>query len=114
MSVRDEKSEDFLQTRLAPSFGKLNKDSLQEMDDKLKIMIAGTMKTLAKQTDKSWGAVLSTMMQNELLEPDSAEVARADKLIKESSSDFKFDGSSDAGIVREVWPMMIAASLLSA
>ncbi|KAH7113915.1 hypothetical protein B0J13DRAFT_573941 [Dactylonectria estremocensis] len=56
------------------------------MDDKLKIMIAGTMKTLAKQTDKSW---------------ERAEVARADKLIKESSSDFKFDGSSDAGIVRE-------------
>ena len=72
------------------------------MDDQLKIMIAGTMKALGKQTDKSWNAVLSTMMQNELLEADGAEIARADKLIKENSNDFKFDGSPDASIVREV------------
>ncbi|KAH7110726.1 hypothetical protein EDB81DRAFT_926865 [Dactylonectria macrodidyma] len=102
ISVNDTKSDEFLHTDLAPSFGKLNKDSLKEIDDKLKIMIAGTMKVLGRQTDKSWKAVLSTMMQNELLEPDSAEVARADKLIKESSNDFKFDGGADSSIVREV------------
>ena len=72
------------------------------MDDELKIMIAGTLKVLGKQTDKSWKSVLSTMMQNELLEPDGEEIARADKLIKESSSDFKTDGSPDEAIVREV------------
>lgn len=103
IDVRDTKSEEFLHTELAPSFGKLNKEGLQEMDDQLKIMIAGTMKILAKQTDKSWNAVLSTMMQNELLEPDGSEVVRADKIIKESTSDFKTDGSPDANIVREVW-----------
>ncbi|PHH89824.1 hypothetical protein CDD83_5150 [Cordyceps sp. RAO-2017] len=102
MEVREEKSADFLHTELAPSFGKLNKESLLKMDDRLKIMIAGTMKALGKQTDKSWKAVLSTMMQNDLLEVDRAEVARADKLIKESSNDFKFDGSPDLNIVREV------------
>ncbi|KAK4201164.1 hypothetical protein QBC40DRAFT_253336 [Triangularia verruculosa] len=101
IKVTDTKSEDFLHTDLAPSFGKL-KESLAKMDDELKIMIAGTMKILAKQSDKSWNAVLSTMMQNELLQPDGDEVARADKLIKASSSDFKFDGSPDASIVREV------------
>ncbi|KAM4066581.1 hypothetical protein HRG_000666 [Hirsutella rhossiliensis] len=71
------------------------------MDDRLKVMIAGTMKVLGKQTDKSWKAVLSTMMQNELLEPDGAEIARADKMIKESVNDFKIDGSADENIVRE-------------
>ena len=65
-------------------------------------MIAGTMKTLGKLHDKSWKSVLSTMMQNELLEPDSTEIARADKLIKSGSSDFKFDGSPSQGIINEV------------
>jgi hypothetical protein len=79
------------------------------MDDELKIMIAGTMKILSKQQDKSWNAVLSTMMQNEFLQPDeTGEVARADKLIKDNSSDFKFDGSPDANIVREVGSFILS------
>ncbi|KAK1538995.1 uncharacterized protein CCOS01_00309 [Colletotrichum costaricense] len=102
MSVNDTKSADYLQTKLAPSYGNLSGSVLEKMDDDLKIMIAGTMKSLAAQKDKSWAAVLSTMMQNPLLEADRDEVARSDKLIKESSSAFKFDGSSDAGIVKEV------------
>jgi hypothetical protein len=36
------------------------------MDNNLKIMIARTMKVLGKQPDKSWNAVLSSMMRNEL------------------------------------------------
>jgi len=102
MDVTNKTKDDYLHTDLAPSYGKLNKAHLAQLDDELKIMIAGTMKILAKQTDKSWKAVLSTMMQNPLLEADDAEVARADKLIKESVSAFKFDGSPDAGICREV------------
>lgn len=102
INVSDSKSQEYLHTDLAPSFGKLNKESLKGLDDKLKIMIAGTMKTLGKLHDKSWKSVLSTMMQNELLEPDSTEIARADKLIKSGSSDFKFDGSPSQGIINEV------------
>jgi len=102
INVRDSKNNDYLHTDLAPSFGKLNKPGLQEMDDKLKIMIAATMKILAKQSDKSWKAVLSTMMQNEFIKADESEIARSDKLIKNSSSDFKTDGSPDATIVKEV------------
>ncbi|KAK4183870.1 hypothetical protein QBC35DRAFT_477779 [Podospora australis] len=102
ISVTDRKSDEYLHTDLAPAYGKLNKESLLKMDDGLKIMIAGTMKMLSKQNNKSWNAVLSNMMQNVLLQPDGNEVARADKLIKESSNDFKFDGSADDGIVREV------------
>lgn len=74
-------------------------------------MIAGTMKALAKVQDKSWKNVLAAMSQNELLQPDGEEIARADKLIKESSSDFKFDGSSDAAIVREAGPSVFGLAL---
>lgn len=102
MDVRDETKDDYCHTQLAPSFGKLNKTNLAELDEKLKIMIAGTMKTLAKQTDKSWPAVVAAMTQNPLLEPDATEIARADKLIKSGVSAFKFDGSPDHGICREV------------
>lgn len=72
------------------------------MDDELKIMITGTMKILSNLQDKSWSFVLATMVQNALFEADSQEVARADKLIKNSSNGFKFDGSPNASIIREV------------
>ncbi|BBN18732.1 hypothetical protein MPTK1_8g05000 [Marchantia polymorpha subsp. ruderalis] len=101
-NVRSSHSEEYLHTDLAPSYGKLTSDSVKALDENLKIMIAGTLTTIGKLTDKSWKSVLGTMMQHPLLEPDSAEVARADKLIKASSSAFKFDGSPDAQIVREV------------
>lgn len=102
MSVVDKTENSFLHTDLAPSYRELSKDYMKKMDDDLKIMIAGTMKILSKTADKSWESVLGVMMQNELLEPDSSEVARADKLIKEGTSAFKTDGSADSGVVREV------------
>ncbi|RKK71294.1 hypothetical protein BFJ69_g11142 [Fusarium oxysporum] len=106
INVRDSKSDNYLHTDLAPSFGKDGQDlkeSMKAIDDQLKIMVAGTMMILSRQQDKSWDAVLHTMMQNEILKPDyNAEVARSDKLVKNSSNDFRFDGGADASIVREV------------
>ncbi|KAL7783393.1 hypothetical protein V8C43DRAFT_326364 [Trichoderma afarasin] len=94
-------SNGFLQIDLAPSFGKLNKESLRELDDQLKIMIAGNLKSLGQQPDKSWDAVLGNMMYNPLLDPRNQVVSRADKF-KGSVNGFKFNGSPDASIVREV------------
>ncbi|KAL6797094.1 hypothetical protein J3E68DRAFT_426614 [Trichoderma sp. SZMC 28012] len=96
-------SNEFLHIDLAPSFGKLNKESLRELDDHLKIMIAGNLKSLGNQPDKSWDAVLGNMMHNPLLDPRDGGpgVLRADKF-KGSANGFKFDGSPDASIVREV------------
>lgn len=52
---------------------------------------------------RSWDAVTNAFMQNPCLEPDSAAaIHRSDKLIKQSSGDFKFDGSPDNSIVEEV------------
>ncbi|KAL5089976.1 hypothetical protein Trisim1_004810 [Trichoderma cf. simile WF8] len=94
-------SNEFLHIDLAPSFGKLKKESLRELDDQLKIMIAGNLKSLGQQPDKSWDAVLGNMMYNPLLDSRNQVVSRADKF-KGSVNDFKFDGSPDASIVREV------------
>jgi len=76
---------DFLQCDLAPSFGSLNKTTVKEMDDGLKVMIAATMKQLAKVHERSWQDVLVTMSQNPLMEPEGAQVVRADKLVKEGT-----------------------------
>ena len=102
IDVRDNKSENYLHQSLAPSYGALTSDAIKDLDEDLKIMIAGTMKLLAKHTDRSWQGVLSTMMQNPFIEPDGATIERSEMLIKNSASDFKFDGSPDAAVVREV------------
>lgn len=101
INVKDSKSDEYLHTDLAPSYGKLKPD-LQKMDDELKIMIAGTMKTLAEQSDKSWDAIQSTMMQNPFVEPFDEPIATTDALKKEDTNYFKTDGSPDANVVKEV------------
>lgn len=105
MSTRDVNRDDYLHLDLAPSYGSLNSEAIKKMDDELKIMIAGTMKDLGKvpQNERNWDKVISVFMQNPLLEPHSdPQVFRADKVIKNSSGDFKFDGSPNAAIVQEV------------
>jgi hypothetical protein len=105
IDVTDKKKEDYLHVGLAPSFGKLDSESVKMVDDKLKVIIAGTMRALEarrKQGELSWDDVMSTLMQNPLLEPSDGKVDRADKLIKSGTNVFKFDGSPDAAIVKEV------------
>lgn len=72
------------------------------MDDELKIMMVAAMKYLDKVQERSWEAVLATMLQNALLEPEGHIVARAEKLTKEGTNGFKSDGTAQADIVREV------------
>lgn len=75
---------------------------MRAIDDRLKIMVAATMMTLSRQNDKSWDAVVRTMMQNEIAIPDGEGIARSDTLVRNSLNGFKFDGGPDASIVREV------------
>ncbi|KAM5377522.1 hypothetical protein ACJZ2D_004891 [Fusarium nematophilum] len=102
LNPRDSESEVFLHTDLAPSYGNLNREALRDMHDNVKIMMVGAMKYLSKTSDKSWQSIYATLTQSELLQPYEYDVARADKLIKKSGSDFKFDSSPDAGLVNEV------------
>jgi len=107
IDVKDSTRDDHLHLSLAPSYGpegKLTSAAVKTMDDHLKIMIAATMKSLSqlKPEDRSWDRVMSNMMQNPLLEPSTDALNRADKLIKHEAHNFKFDGSPDAAIVKEV------------
>lgn len=106
MDVKDSTRDDYLHLGLAPSYGTLTSESVKAMDEQLKVMIAGTMRTLkALPADqRSWENVLSKMMQNPLLQAEEAgkEVARTDRIIKHGTNVFKFDGSPDAAIVKEV------------
>jgi len=91
-----------LHTDLAPSFGSLKTPEGRKIDDDMKIMIAGTMKVLAGQTDKSWNAIVATMNQNEFCERDGDPVTKKGSLDKKGTNAFKFDGSPEAPIVKEV------------
>ncbi|KAF4547802.1 Hypothetical protein D9617_36g063400 [Elsinoe fawcettii] len=99
IDVRDSKSDEFLHADLAPSYGKLSTGAVKDLDEDLKIMIAGTMKVLEKLPDKKWESVLSAMMQNGMIEPDGDGIIRADQIIEEGTAPFKTDGSPDAAIV---------------
>ncbi|KAJ7827804.1 hypothetical protein B0H13DRAFT_2680337 [Mycena leptocephala] len=105
--VQGSTSDDFLHTGLAPSFGTLTRESIKGMDEQLKIMIAGTHRELEKvpAKDRSWDKVISVFMQNPLIEPVetlTANIVRADKLIKVGSNFFKVERQYDDGVVREV------------
>jgi hypothetical protein len=104
MDVHDATRDDYLHLGLAPSYGELTSSSMKELDDQLKIMIAGTMRALATvpAQQRTWEKILEVMMQNPLLEPDASGISRAEKLVKDETNFFKVDGSPDPHVVREV------------
>lgn len=83
---------DILKCDLAPAFGKLDKATIREMDDQLKVMIAGAMMQLTKVRERSWQDVVAAMVQNMLLEPEGDVVTRAEQLTKDGTEEFKSDG----------------------
>ncbi|KAJ3559796.1 hypothetical protein NP233_g11176 [Leucocoprinus birnbaumii] len=107
-NVKDSSADDYLHVGIAPSFANINSETVKDLDEKLKVMIAGTMRALEKkradvQRALTYEEVISVMRQNSLLESDEATIERSDKLIKPSKMNaFKFDGSPDAAIVKEV------------
>ena len=103
-SVKDSKSNDYLHIGIAPSYGQLTAESIKQLDDKLKIIISGTVKALGKvdPSQRTADNIEGVMMNNPLLEPDGNKVERADKIIKDGVNFFKFDGSPDRSVVEEV------------
>lgn len=102
--VNESSRDDFLHTDLAPSLGNLTSEAMKQMDAELKIMIAGTMKTIANipPKDRNWDRIKSALLQNPLMEQDGPPVWRPGSLTKGGTNVFKVDGSPDSGIVREV------------
>lgn len=96
---------------LAPSFGKLSRDTLQEMDTNLKVMLAGTIRDIQKESEKlsgnivlEWDDIVRIFSNNPLTELDDASTpVFVDKLYSKKSTEyFKTDGSPDMDTVDEV------------
>ncbi|KAG0304285.1 hypothetical protein BGZ99_002439, partial [Dissophora globulifera] len=105
VSVSEKQDDAFVHCDLAPSLGKLNKAAVMAMDENLKVIIAGTTRTIEQlpKGQRNWEDITSALGQNVLLEPLDDGITRSDKLIKDSGlSAFKFDGAPDESIMREV------------
>jgi len=105
MNVNDNTRNDYLYTSLAPSWGKLTAESIKNLDKELKVMIGVTMDALAAipPVERTWEKLVSTMIQIPVLEPDGTNlISRSERLDKSGTNVFKFDGSPNAPIVREV------------
>lgn len=105
MDVSDNDRSDYLHTDLAPAYGTITKESVQELDDHLKVMISGTLRTLKSipEGQRDWDKIMDTLMQTSILELDTqGQVDRTDSFIKRGQHVFRFDGSPDAAIVKEV------------
>ncbi|GAB1312313.1 hypothetical protein MFIFM68171_02523 [Madurella fahalii] len=104
IDVKDSSREDYLTVKLAPAYGNLTSESIKTIDSRLKVMIAGAVKTIAQipAADRTWDRIVAALMQCPLMEPDGDAVKRTDKLIKSGVNVFRFDGSPDTAIVKEV------------
>jgi hypothetical protein len=75
------------------------------MDTELKLILAGTLRSIDNlpKENRQWEKIMEAVRQNSLLEtaPED-EVTRVKSLIKEGKHTFKFDGSPDPAIVKEV------------
>ncbi|KAJ3480491.1 hypothetical protein NLI96_g8314 [Meripilus lineatus] len=106
IDVNDSSKDDHMHLDLAPSFGTLNKNTIRNLDESVKIMIAGTMLRLKEHREKNgpmdWATINSVLMQNSLLVCLGDEVSRSSQLSKDGDDFLKYDGSADKEVVREV------------
>ena len=98
---RHEDSVENVKFTFAPAYGQLRGGAIYQLDNKLKAMIAETVKAIERLSDKSWENIVSCMKQNPVLELQSS-ISNSDKMVKNGTNVFKFDGSPDSSIVREV------------
>lgn len=98
---RHEESVDNVYFEFSPSYGQLREGAIHELDIKLKAMVAETVKAIDRLGDKSWESIVSCMKRNPVLELQSS-ISNSDNMIKKGTNVFKFDGSPNRSIVREV------------
>ncbi|TGZ77192.1 hypothetical protein EX30DRAFT_311547 [Ascodesmis nigricans] len=95
---------DHVTSKLAPSKAEGMSDVIKHLDEELQIMIAGTTEEIAKipGEERTWMRVIGTMENNPLIESYDEEVNRNDVYTHKGVNVFKFNGSPDSSIVREV------------
>lgn len=95
---------------LAPSFGKLTSESAKMIDDRLKVIAAGALKTIEKMKpeDRTWSNVQGALRQCGVLEPMEAEtLGPGDIFYHPGESDsklavFQVDGSPDQEVMQQI------------
>jgi len=92
---------------LAPSFGSLTNaaQSVKDLDDKLKLMIAVSMKELLKYKDQdalTWTNIQGCFNANTTLESVGDPEEINEQFVSDSTHDFKFNGDPDPKLVQEV------------
>ncbi|KAF4622309.1 hypothetical protein D9613_009054 [Agrocybe pediades] len=110
VDVQDASKNDYLVVHLAPSYvddGHAGKVSLAKLDDNVKIMITGTLKTLSKlePSERSYDSVLGSLTRNPLMETvaSSEIIKRADKILKDDTHFMKVDWKvPDASAIAKV------------
>jgi len=105
--IETNSDEPIVHESLAPSFGSLANaaQSVKDLDEKMKLMIAVSMKELLKYKDQgalSWENIQGCFNTNTTLESmgDPEEITK--DYVSDTDHDFKFDGSPDPSLVQKV------------
>ncbi|KAJ7466178.1 hypothetical protein B0H11DRAFT_2284643 [Mycena galericulata] len=106
-SSTSKNEEPMVHESLAPSFGSLDNaaQSVRELDDKMKLMIAVSMKELLKYKQQgalSWKNIQGCFNANTTLVAMEEPQEITQQYVSETSADFKFDGSPDPNLVQKV------------
>jgi len=96
-----------VQTRVAPSHGELRNEDSRKMDAMLKILVAALVSNLkrtrlAYSKPLSWDQLLEILKQAPFAESYGNDVSKRDSLNRKGTAWFKFNGSPDAAVVKEV------------
>jgi len=105
INVKDD--EPLIHESLAPSFGDISNaaESVKELDNKMKLMIAISMKQLLElkeQNKLDWKNIQGCFNQNTSLVADGNPVEIVKDFTSNSTADFKTDGSADPKIVQKI------------
>ncbi|OBZ69817.1 hypothetical protein A0H81_10529 [Grifola frondosa] len=97
----------YLTIKLAPSFGTLDASSIKDLDEELKVMIAGTHRALADipPQQRTFDKVVEICLKNAVLEMDTNPsfcVDKTDYMTKADTDYFKLARRKDKRVVEEV------------
>ncbi|KOC11925.1 hypothetical protein AFLA70_477g000821 [Aspergillus flavus AF70] len=104
---------EYLHDGLAPSYGTLNSESIDDLDEAYKVAIAGVMRSLAKlsSSQRTVNNIESVLTNNTYLEPAGDSIDRTENLLKGNMGYFNVGANPDNAVVKEVltwWNKLIA------
>ncbi|OOO10872.1 hypothetical protein OAory_01073420 [Aspergillus oryzae] len=101
---------EYLHDGLAPSYGTLNSESIDDLDEAYKVAIAGVMRSLAKlsSSQRTVNNIETVMMNNTYLEPAEDSIDRTENILKGNMGYFNVGANLDNAVVLTWWNKLIA------